>query len=143
MSVLAYYRNVSALSSALKVMLVPWVAALVCVLSPDSVAAEEPTRVRSLGAAEVGLEQMTVGRTGVDYAQSLVSCPAGWVRSGCSGGVSGTSERDTHAIPVGTDSCRFAGNTNRTGYIYIHCMRFGPLQELEQLFADGFEGSSP
>lgn len=143
MSVGACYQKLFVLSSSLPVTRVAWAIVVVCVLGPGAVMAEEPTEVRSPVSGEVGLEQMTVGRSGVSYAQSLVSCPAGWVRSGCSGGVSGTSERDTHAIPVGPDSCRFSGNTNRSGYIYIHCMRFGSLSAPEPLFADGFEEAAP
>lgn len=84
-----------------------------CVFSPIATAATARISLSN----DMVLEQMTVGRTNVNYAQSLVSCPAGWVRSACSGGVSGTSERDSHAIPIGSDSCQFSGNTSRNGSI--------------------------
>ena len=74
------------------------------------------------GASSIYIHEQTV-YSGTRNFPARVDCPAGWIRTGCSGGIDTTSKRDVHAVPVGTRGCQMRVDRNRQGNVWAHCIR--------------------
>lgn len=88
------------------------------------------------------LQQMIVASQN-SPAPSRVNCPDGWTRTGCSGGIGGTSQRDTPARPIGENGCQQLAPAGRPANIFAHCVRLAPSLKFDRIFANDFEVVAP